>query len=198
MRDRFVGRTDIPLAPEGEDQARALGSLLAALRPGRCVASPLMRARETARLLAEPIGLTVETDPDLQEVDFGAWEGKTFQEVRTADAAAVERWASLSADFGFPGGESLERFSARVRGAADRLASHPSDVVLAVTHGGVIRALLCHLLGLPFQHSFCFDLPYASLTTLDLFGGHGVLTGLNLTLAGQPAREWRPPATEAG
>ncbi len=155
MRDRFVGRTDIPLAPEGAEQARALARLLPALQPGRCIASPLMRAQETARLLVEPIGLGVETDPDLREVDFGVWEGKTFQEVRAADPAGVGRWENLSGAFSCPGGESLEQFSARVRSVADRLTAHPSEVVLAVTHGGVIRALLCHVLGLGLSHFRC-------------------------------------------
>jgi broad specificity phosphatase PhoE len=196
MRDRFVGRTDIPLDPKGPDQARALASLLAVLRPGQCVASPLMRAWATARVLAEPIGLKVETDPDLREVDFGMWEGKTLREVQAVDPAGAERWEKPSDDFSFPGGESLERFCARVRGVADRLTAHPSGVVLAVTHGGVIRALLCHLLGLGVQHFRCFHVPYASLTTLTVFEGRGVLTGLNLTAAGLPAREPRSAAKE--
>lgn len=197
MRDRFVGRTDIPLDPEGPDQARAMASLLAALRPDRCVASPLMRARATARVLAEPIGLEVETDLDLCEVDFGMWEGKTLREVQAVDPAGAERWEKPSGDFGFPGGESLERFCARVRGVAERLTAHPSGVVLAVTHGGVIRALLCHFLGLGVAHFRRFHVPYASLTMLTVFEGRGVLTGLNLTAAELPAREPRSHGAEA-
>jgi broad specificity phosphatase PhoE len=198
MRDRFVGRTDVPLDPEGPDQARALVSFLVRLRPNRCLASPLTRARATARVLAEPIGLEVETDPDLCEADFGMWEGKTLREVQALDPAGAEQWEKISGDFSFPGGESLERFCARVRGVAERLTARPSGVVLAVTHGGVIRALLCHFLGLGVEHFRRFHVPYASLTTLTVFEGRGVLAGLNLTAAELPAREPRSHGAEAG
>lgn len=198
MQGRFLGRTDVPLAPEGLHHVRALTSRLHALHPRRCLASPLIRARETAELLAEPLGLTVEMEPDLREADFGDWEGRTFDEIHAADPAAAGRWAACAADFVFPGGESVAAFLTRVCRAALRLAAAPEDAVLVVTHGGVIRALLCHFLGLDFRHAFGFEIPYASLATLKVFGERGVLTGLDLGANPHVTGEPTPVATERG
>ena len=66
----------------------------------------------------------------------------------------------------------------RVQAAADRLAGDAAETVLAVTHGGVIRAMICHLLGLEPRHYVLFNVGYAALAVIDLFDGGGVLSGL--------------------
>ena len=99
-----------------------------------------------------------------------------FSEIRDSSSEEVERWARLSPDFAFPGGESLRDFLDRVRRAADRLASDRAETVLAVTHGGVIKFMLCHLLGLEPQRYVAFEIAPASLTVVRLFEGKGVLT----------------------
>jgi len=172
----FLGRTDAPLGADGRAQAGALAARVRALAPDLCVASPLRRAVETAALAAP--GLEPQIDPDLREIDFGEWEGRTFPEIRASHPAKVDRWAAWEADFAFPGGESLADFLTRVRRAAERLAAEPHGTVLAVTHGGVIRALVCRLLGLPPRSYVAFDVRLASLTTIKLFDGKGVLSGL--------------------
>jgi broad specificity phosphatase PhoE len=123
--------------------------------------------------------MSIKIDPDLREVDFGFWEGKTFDQIRISDPEAVNRWADFDSAFSFPGGEQLEDFLIRMQRAAASLASCPEDNVLAVTHAGVIRALLCHFLGLHPRQYVLFNVDYASLTILDLFGDKGVLKGLN-------------------
>jgi broad specificity phosphatase PhoE len=115
-------------------------------------------------------------DPDLREIDFGRWEGKTFSEIRDSSPAEIARWARFAPDFAFPGGESLRDFLGRVRRAADRLAADEAETVLAVTHGGVIKAMLCHLLGLDSRRYVAFEIAPASLTVVRLFEGKGVLS----------------------
>jgi alpha-ribazole phosphatase len=176
---RYVGRTDVPLEPHGLKQAEQLVALLRSRKPERCYCSPLVRARQTADVICDSIGLPVEVDEDLREIDFGRWEGRTFEEIAALDSAAVGRWAALSDDFAFPGGESVGGFFTRVGRAADRLAADPTRVALVVTHGGVIRGSLCHFLGLPPRHYLLFDVRHATCTTIDLMEGRGVLTGLN-------------------
>ncbi len=80
-----------------------------------------------------------------------------------------------SPDFAFPGGESLQGFFERIASAADRMVRDPADTVLAVTHGGVIRAMICHLLGLEPRNYVLFAVDYAAAVVLDLFDGSGVL-----------------------
>ncbi|MBM4033198.1 MAG: histidine phosphatase family protein [Planctomycetes bacterium] len=176
---RYIGATDASLDVAGRRQASALAEVLKALGPQRCFSSPLRRAAETAELAAAPLGLKVQLDPDLREVGFGLWEGKTFEEIQQAEPEAVNRWAADPAGFAFPGGERVCDFLARVHRAADRLAAAPGDVVLAVTHGGVVRAAICHLLGLPAHNYLLFGVKPASLTSIELFDGKGVLTGIN-------------------
>ena len=176
----FVGRTDLPLSPEGLEQVRGLVPLVRRAAPGVCYCSPLRRARQSGELLCQALSLTARPDEDLREIDFGAWEGKTFEEVAAASPRAVKQWAQFDHKFAFPGGESLGGFLARVRRVARRLAADPADTVLAVTHGGVIRMMICHFLGLRPRDYVLFDVAIAGCAILDVFDGKGVLAGLNL------------------
>jgi alpha-ribazole phosphatase len=174
---RYIGSTDAPLCEEGERQAAALAERLRA-RTGlrRCLCSPLRRAVRTAEILGGATGLAPEIVPDLREIAFGSWEGRTFDEIRDSSPDQVERWARFAPDFAFPGGERIQDFLARVSRAAERLAAAEPEAVLAVTHAGVIRAMLCHLLDLPPRAYVAFDIAPASLTVVRLFDGKGVLS----------------------
>ncbi len=183
LQGRFVGRTDLPLSAEGPEQARKLLPLVRAMQPGACYCSPLLRARQTAEVLLEQTRLPVQIDDDLREIDFGEWECRTFEEIAARNAHAVDRWAAFDHRFAFPGGESLGGFLARVRRSARRLSEDPASVVLAVTHGGMIRELICRFLDLRPRQYVLFDVAHAGCTVIDLFDGRGVLSGLNLTCA---------------
>jgi broad specificity phosphatase PhoE len=180
MPGTFTGRTDLPLSPEGVVQARALIPLLQSARPGSVSCSPLLRARQTADIMLEGCPLPVRIDDDLREIDFGRWECKTFEQIEAQDPRAVSRWAKFDNNFAFPEGESLGGFLARMRRACRRLCDDPADTVLAVTHGGVIRAMLCRLLGLRARQYVAFDVAPASCTVIDVFDKGGVVSGLNL------------------
>lgn len=172
----MIGVTDLPLDPFGRAQARAMAERTKDWMPLRCYSSPLARCRETAlALLPER---AVRWDDDLREIDFGQWETRTFAEMAAERPELVEPWKALDPEFAFPGGEKLQSFLARVRRAADRLTRDDAPTVLAVTHGGVIRAMLCHLLGLDPRQYVAFDVGYAALAVVRLFDGRGVLTAL--------------------
>jgi len=174
---RYIGSTDAPLCEEGERQVAALAELLRA-RKGirRCVCSPLRRAVRTAEIIGGATGLEAEIVPDLREIAFGRWEGRTLDEIRNSSPEELDRWARFAPDFAFPGGERMQDFLARVRRAAERLAVGEPEPVLAVTHAGVIRAMLCHLLELAPRAYVAFDIAPASLTVVRLFEGKGVLS----------------------
>ncbi len=187
---RYYGSTDLPLDAAGKRQARALAELLRARRPARCFSSPLRRTLETAQTVATHLSLKVEVMPELREIDFGQWEGLSFEEIRQSDPDAVARWAAMwersakearrdSPDFEFPGGERIHDFLERTSRAAELLAAVPGEEVVAFTHGGVIRAVICHLLGLPPRHYLAFKVKPASVTVIKLFDGKGVLVELN-------------------
>jgi len=116
---------------------------------------------------------------NLREIDFGRWEGMSFAEIAAADPAAVDRWAALDDAFAFPEGEGIKAFRERIGAAAERIAADPAGTVVVFAHGGVIRFLICHFLGLPDRHHLLFDIRPASISEIRIDGGCGVLTRLN-------------------
>ena len=120
-----------------------------------------------------------ESDPGLREIDFGRWEGMSFAEIASDDAAAVDRWAEMDRDFTFPDGEGIANFRERIGATAERIAAVAAETVVLFTHGGVIRFLICHFLGLPDRHHLLFDIRPASISEIRIDGGKGVLVRLN-------------------
>jgi len=142
----------------------------------RCYASPLLRCRQTLEALSPTVA--VQFDDDLREIDFGRWENRTFDEAAADDPALTEQWAAFDPELTFPGGENLGRFLLRVQSAADRLTADEADTVLVVSHGGVIRMMLCYLLGCDPRQYLAFGIGYGALTVVDVFERRGVLTRL--------------------
>ncbi|MCH1882040.1 histidine phosphatase family protein [Agrococcus sp. ARC_14] len=156
---RLQGTTDIALSPAGEREALLLRPLIEPWAPAAVVASPLLRAATTARLL---VGHEVATDARLVEVGLGEWEGRTPAEIGD-DERAWRRGELVP-----PGGEAAEAATRRIRAALDD-AVGLGDPVLVVTHGGVVRAALASLVGLATRH--IAPVPPASLTVVELAGG---------------------------
>jgi broad specificity phosphatase PhoE len=172
----FYGSTDIHLSARGHLQAATAVSVIREYHPERYFCSPLQRCLETLHPIADA---PIEILPDLREVDFGSWEGKTFDEIQAVDPTVVDRWAEFDPAFTFPGGECLGDFLGRIRDAGSFLASVPEQTVLAVTHAGVIRSLICHYLGLSPKNYVLFNADYCSLTIIEIFEDKGILLGLN-------------------
>ena len=175
---RYIGRTNVPLSEGGKRQAAALAGELRRLNGVHLLCSPLRRTRQTAEIALGAVDVC-DIDPDLREIDFGRWEGTGFTEIAASDPVVVERWAALDEDFPFPGGESLRDFGKRIGAVAGRIAADPAETVVAFTHGGVIRYLICRFLGLEDRHYLLFDIQPGSLTEISVEGGKGVLTRLN-------------------
>ena len=134
---QHTGLTDLPLLPEGEDDARALRGVLTRFAIGRSFASPLARARRTAELA----GLRPDIDDDLLEWDYGAYEGRTTEEI----SQSLGRPWTVFEDGVVPGetpGETVEEVAARASRVLDRIAGdlEQRDVVL-VGHGQALRVL---------------------------------------------------------
>ncbi|WP_417067854.1 histidine phosphatase family protein [Niveibacterium terrae] len=137
---RMQGHIDIALNARGQAQARALAKSLTGQSFSAIYASDLARARETASVSAQELGLAVTTEPLLRERHYGDFQGRTYEESRQAFPEAYERFIARDVDADFPGGgESLTIFFARVRAALEAIAArHSGSHVLVVTHGGVL------------------------------------------------------------
>lgn len=180
-QDRYLGSTDVSMSLLGHQQVRAVRALLGKEKPCNCISSPMTRCRETAAVVMETADMDFTVDPDLREIDFGRWESMAFGEIQEAFPGEIDRWAEFNADFAFPGGDKIGDFQKRITGVAQRLVTNPTDTILVCTHGGVIRLLICHFLGLQPRHYILFKVKHASLTTIELFDGAGILAGLNET-----------------
>jgi len=138
LEHRVQGHTDRPLNATGIEQARALADRLAAVPLVAVYASDLVRAHDTAVIVAGLHGLDVIVDIDLREKNFGTWEGLTDVEILERFPNAVRgRWGDA---------ETTEAVARRAIAAIDRIrALHPVGTVLVVSHGGALRAILAHL-----------------------------------------------------
>ena len=116
----------------------------------RLVSSPLKRCALFAQLIAERRGLALRLEPDVQELHFGQWEGRSAADLMVTDEAGLGRFWTDPYSFTPPDGEPVERFSQRVLAAIQRLqANHDGERILLVCHGGVMRLLLARARGLP-------------------------------------------------
>jgi probable phosphoglycerate mutase len=149
---RWQGHADQPLNEVGREQARELAETLAGRSIDVVYSSDLVRAHETALIVAERLGLPVEGDAGLREVDVGDWSGRLVAEIEAADPEAFQLWRQGRKAWN--GGESYEEMGERVVGAVLRLAArHPGETVLIVTHGGSIRACRATAAGLDYAAS---------------------------------------------
>lgn len=158
---RFCGSTDTPLTPRGWDQMWSAVEAHTA-RWDRIVSSPLTRCAAFAHALARRHHLPYTLDARLRELHFGAWEGRSAAEIMAEDGAALHRFWNDPLRYTPPGAERLTHFAARVRTAWDELAAGTAgERVLAITHAGVMRILLCHLRQIPLERSLEFELTLA-------------------------------------
>jgi len=173
---QLIGATDVALDPAGLRQAAEAADRVRRWSPEACYCSPMQRCRQTAAAVTPDLAPSI--DRDLREIDFGRWEKRTFSEAAAMEPALVQRWADFDMGFTFPGGENVGEFMGRVRAAAERLVRAQQQTVLVVAHGGVIRTMICHLLGIELRKYLAFDVPYLTMVVIDLFDGRGVLSAL--------------------
>jgi broad specificity phosphatase PhoE len=175
---RISGQGPVPLNARGQEQARLVAEALAPLGVNYIFSSPLVRARQTAEFLAARLQKSIEEIPDLREVGYGDWEGKTFNEMRTHPVAHRVFHDPINATF--PNGESLLEVQQRgIRVIEWVRNTYPQAIVTIVSHGDVIRTALAHYLGMPFNEYRRLDLDNGAISVLELFDGWIRVKALN-------------------
>ncbi len=150
---RFRGREDVPLSNLGRAQADATGERIsAAWRPSVVYTSPMGRCVATGNAIARACGITSEVLQTLNDLDYGAWQWKTHEEIVTACPELYERWHKTPQLCRFPNGESLQDLVARTGDALRYvLRTHREQTLVLVGHDSVNRALFMQVLEQPLS-----------------------------------------------
>jgi broad specificity phosphatase PhoE len=165
LERRFQGQLPVPLDPTGVAQAHDLAQRASAHEFAALWASPLLRARETAEIVAQRIGLPIHEDPRLMETDAGDWTDRTFAEIQQESPERFAGFLDGDPAFAFPGGESFAQQGVRV-GAAIAEIEQDTLPALVVCHGVVIRIALFQRAG--HRVALAERVPNAALVPLDL------------------------------
>ncbi|MFJ4775413.1 histidine phosphatase family protein [Streptomyces sp. NPDC088762] len=162
------GGSNPGLSPAGRRQADAAADALAHRGDIEAVVtSPMRRCRETARPVAERLGLNLQVDPDLREADFGAWEGLTFSEVRARYPDDLNAWFTSPDSPPTGAAETMHQVARRVTAVRDGLlARYAGATVLIVSHVVPVRTLLRLALQAPPHTLFRMEVAAASLSTV--------------------------------
>jgi len=193
LEQRFQGQSDIPLNETGRKQAQALAEQLAAEPFDAVYSSDLQRATETADIIRKS---GFQPDARLREVNFGDWEGLTYDEIKSKHPDTLAAWESDIFKNAPPHGETLEGLAIRVQSMLDELREkHDDQTVLIVAHGGVLQTLICLALKLPPTMYWQFHLSTASLSEVAFYPAGAILNSLNDTShlpKSPPKKAWNP------
>lgn len=166
MAGRFCGHSDPPLNDAGRAQIERAASLLPGV-PQAVYTSDLLRARESAELVAEHFSVPLLVRPGLREISFGEWEGLSWQEVEQRFPAESAAWLERFPGGVVPSGDRYDSFVERVKHETGFLtAQAQSHALIAVTHGGFIRTALAEIYDVPSSEAFGLTADYGAIVDL--------------------------------
>ncbi|MBS1252023.1 MAG: Phosphoserine phosphatase 1 [Anaerolineales bacterium] len=177
---RYQGFARTPLNERGRRQAKQVARRVAGWDIDVLYASDLPRTVETAQPIANRLGLPIIKLEALREIDVGEWEGLTVTEIQAEHTENWDTYISDPINTARKGGESLGELATRVNEVFQRWEEeHAAQTVLAVTHGGPIKALVCTVPGLPLGYRMHLRIGNASITTFVHENGRWYLQVLN-------------------
>lgn len=157
---RYQGQADPPLNATGWEQAQLLAEKIQTIRLNRLVSSPLLRALQTAQVIAEHLQIPLQTDARLMEIHQGDWQTRLRSEIQTIYPELFKTWESEPWQVTPPGGESLQQVQKRVYQAIDELlAQFPDQVIGIVAHRVPIALLKIRFQGLEPEIVRSLELP---------------------------------------
>lgn len=182
QRGVYAGLTDYGLNESGVAQGKRLAKAIGHLPFDVAVASGLLRTRQTVSLIAPDA--RCEPIEGFNEIDFGEWEDRHYQEIALNDAQNYEQWCADWQRVAPPAGESFEHFSERIAqtfGAWLKRAEEASlGTVLFVGHQGTLRCILLSLLNMPPNAFWHFTFSHGAYSVVDIHQGHAVIRQLNV------------------
>ena len=169
--NRYRGRRDVPLDQGGWEDAWGAARVLESQGIEAVYTSPLRRARDTARIIADVAGLDAVVDlPGLVNLHYGQWEALTSREAETHDPVEFAKYQSYSTGAICPGGEALDVAAQRMKLSLRMLAAlHPGGTVAAVSHAAMVRLAIVAAGAVP-RDEWRVALPNGSVTVFDVTG----------------------------
>jgi broad specificity phosphatase PhoE len=182
VTERYQGRLEAPLSAEGQRQARLTIAAFAGQRIDAVYSSPLCRALELGRGLAEVVDAPLIVDHRLTEIAMGPWEGLHRSEISERFPQMFREWYRRPDLVRFPGGETLEEVRDRARAALSGIFSaHPGQNVCVTTHSAVVHALVAPAMGLELRYIHRLQLANTGISTLCGETVPGRVLSLNVT-----------------
>ena len=169
---RCYGRLDWGLSDRGKVQAQMAAQALSGEPLAAIYSSPRRRARQSAEFLGKAKDLPVTILEGLCEIDFGDFEGLTYEEIEKQYPDQYKRWMTRPTEIHFPGGESFVQMQTRVLATTTKLCQrHQGESIAIISHGGVNRIILAEALGMPPTHIFRIAQRYAGLNLVVFYEG---------------------------
>jgi broad specificity phosphatase PhoE len=181
--ERFRGRAELPLTPLGESQAKAVAARIGTgWKPSVIYTSPMGRCVATAESITRACGTPVRVMNELNDLDFGAWQGKLHSEIQETSSELYAVWRKTPQFMRFPEGESLQDLAARTADALRVFTTHrPDETIVAVGHDNVNRVMLTQLLGLPLSAFWRITQTPCCLNEIDIVDGDIRILRINET-----------------
>jgi phosphoserine phosphatase len=181
--ERFRGREPLELTARGRAEAAAIAQRIAgAWQPSQIYTSPMGRSVATATAIAKACGVTAKTCEDLNDLDYGAWTFKTFDDAKKENPDLFAAWFATPQLVRFPNGESLQDLVARAVNALRMvLLRHADQTVVLVGHDSVNRALLLELLDQPLSAYWRVAQNPCCLNEIDIDAGKILVRRVNET-----------------
>jgi phosphoserine phosphatase len=181
--ERFRGREPLELTARGRAEAAAVAQRIAGVwRPLKIYTSPMSRCVATGAAIAKACGIAAEVCNDLNDIDYGAWQFKTFEEAKADNPTLLAAWFATPQLVRFPRGESLQDLAARTANALRFvLDRHRDDTIVLVGHDSVNRALLLQCLGMPLSSYFRIAQAPCCLNEIDIADGTTRIVRINET-----------------
>lgn len=183
--NKYLGSTDTALNRTGRLRAELIAEKFKNININKIYSSNLKRSYETANAIAKEQALKVEKLPGLNEINFGNWEGLTFDEITAVQKENAEEYVSRPSEFRFPGGETQKELNERVLNAFDKILKKHLDTngtILMVSHAGPNRAILGKALNLPLKDQFRLKQDVGCVNVIDFFDDAAVVTLMNYTI----------------
>jgi len=174
FRNPQLPLNDQPLSQLGQEQARKLRDFFAEKEIAHIYVSAYQRTGQTIAFVAQQFGLTPVVDERLNEINIGLFEGVTQEEVQEKFPAEWQAYRERRSDLRFPEGESLGEAQKRaVEFLEEKRELHGEENVIAVCHDGLIRSLMCHVIGIPVYKRWNFQVDTCGITELTYEPGYG-------------------------